>query len=415
MKLKRMFAFVIAILAVQGTAIHAEGQDWELLGERQVNRQADHDVIRVGARDGRFRTIQLRVRDNAVHLMDLRVNFANGTTYDVPVRSLLRAGASTRAIDLPGDLRVIRNVRMTYQTAGRRARGRASVRLFGRRAPSQIGLGGSGVGGGGTGQSAANAEFLGERAVNFRADHDVIPVGIQDGRFRSLQLRVRDSAIHLLDLRVNFANGSTFDVPVRANIAAGSQTRWIDLPGDLRVIRNVRMTYQTAGRPGRGRATVRLFGRRGAVASTARPAVQVQVAPATRPTVQVQVAPATRPTVQVAPAGNPNAEFLGERAVNFRADHDVIPVGARDGRFRRIQLRVRGTAIHMMDLRVNFANGTTFDAPVRANIAAGSQTRWIDLPGNLRVIRNVRLTYRSRSVRPNRPGRATVRLFGSRN
>ena len=47
MKLKRMFAFVIAILAVQGTAIDAEAQDWELLGERQVNRQADHDALRI--------------------------------------------------------------------------------------------------------------------------------------------------------------------------------------------------------------------------------------------------------------------------------------------------------------------------------------------------------------------------------
>ena len=135
MSLKRMFAFVIAILAVQGTAIDAEGQDWELLGERQVNRQADHDVIRVGARDGRSRTIQLRVRDNAVHLMDLRVNFANGTTFDAPVRANVAAGSQTRWIDLPGALRVIRNVRLTYRSRSVRSNrpGRATVRLVGSR------------------------------------------------------------------------------------------------------------------------------------------------------------------------------------------------------------------------------------------------------------------------------------------
>ena len=231
-------------------------------------------------------------------------------------------------------------------------------------------------------------EFLGERHANLAADHDVIPVGIQDGRFRTIQLRVRGSAIRLMDLQVNFANGTTYNVPVRAVLRAGEQTRAIDLPGDLRIIRNVRMTYRTVGQVRRGRATVRLFGRRG----QAQPAAVVQPAQPTQP----------------------NWELLGERVVNFRGDHDVIPVGLRDGRFRRIQLRVRGNAVHMNDLRVNFANGTTYDVPVRTNIASGGQTRAIDLPGDLRVIRNVRMTYRTRARRAPR-GRATVRLFGSRH
>ena len=246
---------------------------------------------------------------------------------------------------------------------------------------------------------AQNWEFLGERHANLAGDHDVIPVGIRDGLFRTLQLRVRGNAIHLMDLRVNFRNGTTYDVPVRAIVRAGEQTRAIDLPGDLRVIRNVRMTYRTVGRVRRGQATVRLFGRRG----SARPAVVAQPAQPTAPVATVQPTQRARAW-----------ELLGERVVNFRGDHDVIPVGVQDGRFRRIQLRVRGNAVHMMDLRVNFANGTTYDVPIRANIAAGGHTRAIDLPGNRRVIRNVRMTYRTRARRAGR-GRATVRLFGSRN
>jgi len=285
---------------------------------------------------------------------------------------------------------------------------------------------------------AQDWELLGQRHANLAADHDVIPVGIRDGRFRTIQLRVRGNAIHLMDLRVNFANGTTYDVPVRTVLRAGTQTRAIDLPGELRIIRNVRMTYRTVGRVRNGRANVRLFGRRGQArpvvvaqpaqpprpvvvvqpAQPPRPVVVVQPASPSRPVVVVQPASPSRPVVvvqpaQPAPAGPPNWRFLGERRVNFRGEHDVIPVGIRDGRFRRIQLRVRGNAVHMMSLRVNFANGTTYDVPLRANIPGGGHTRSIDLPGDLRVIRNVRMTYRTRHRRPRR-GRATVRLFGSR-
>lgn len=103
------------------------------------------------------------------------------------------------------------------------------------------------------------------------------------------------------------------------------------------------------------------------------------------------------------------AELLGCRSVGFINDRDVIPVGRQDGKFRAIQLRVQGNAIEMRDLAVVYGNGARDDLPVRSFIAAGGETRWIDLRGANRFIRRIELTYASR---PNFRGQAEVCAFG---
>jgi hypothetical protein len=103
------------------------------------------------------------------------------------------------------------------------------------------------------------------------------------------------------------------------------------------------------------------------------------------------------------------AELLGCRNVGFINDTDVIQVGRQDGRFRAIQLRVRGNDIAMRDLKVIYGNGAPDDLPVRADIRAGGETRWIDLRGGARFIREIVLTYASR---PNFRGQAEVCVFG---
>jgi hypothetical protein len=111
--------------------------------------------------------------------------------------------------------------------------------------------------------------------------------------------------------------------------------------------------------------------------------------------------------------------FLGERKVDFKAERDVIAVTAAKGVFKKIQLRIKGRAVHFLDLEVVYGNGETHDVKIRKLIPKGGQTRVIDLPGNNRIIRKVKLTYRSAAKKKNkgkknRPGKAHVRLFGRR-
>jgi hypothetical protein len=103
------------------------------------------------------------------------------------------------------------------------------------------------------------------------------------------------------------------------------------------------------------------------------------------------------------------ADRLGCRAVGFINDRDVIPVGGQPGGYRSIQLRVSGNDISMRDLKVVYGNGEVDDLAVRSDIRAGGETRWIDLKGNRRQIREIVMTYASR---PSFRGQATVCAFG---
>jgi hypothetical protein len=84
---------------------------------------------------------------------------------------------------------------------------------------------------------------------------------------------------------------------------------------------------------------------------------------------------------------------LGERWVDGTRDHDVIPVGAREGAYRRIMLVVENSALELRDLTVNFADGTHFSPPTKHVFGPNSRSRVIDLPGAQRIIRSVDLRY----------------------
>jgi hypothetical protein len=47
---------------------------------------------------------------------DLKVIYANGEPDDIPVRSEIRAGGQTRALDLRGECRAIKEIEMKYHS-----------------------------------------------------------------------------------------------------------------------------------------------------------------------------------------------------------------------------------------------------------------------------------------------------------
>ena len=103
---------------------------WALLGTQSVGFGVDKDVVKVGRQDGRFRAIKLRVRNNAIEMLDLKVVYANGEFEDFPVRAIIRAGGETRAIDLKGNTRFIQEVQMVYKSK-LSFRGKALVEVWG--------------------------------------------------------------------------------------------------------------------------------------------------------------------------------------------------------------------------------------------------------------------------------------------
>ena len=84
---------------------------------------------------------------------------------------------------------------------------------------------------------------------------------------------------------------------------------------------------------------------------------------------------------------------LGERWVDGTRDRDVIPVGGRDGAYRRIMIVVENSALEMHDVVVHFGDGSAFSPPTRHVFAANTRSHVIDLPGTRRNIHSVEFRY----------------------
>jgi hypothetical protein len=75
--------------------------------------------------------------------------------------------------------------------------------------------------------------------VDGSRDHDSIKVGRSAGTYRAIQLRISGGAINLERVTVRYGNGPQEEIPIRARIPNGGQTRVIDLPGERRIIQSL--------------------------------------------------------------------------------------------------------------------------------------------------------------------------------
>jgi hypothetical protein len=128
--LRRHVLFTIALVFAFSTAAYAQyGERRDYLGDAHVDGGQDHDSIHVGHHDGRFRAIQLRVSGGAIYFERVVVHFGNGTQEELVIRDKIPSGGRTRAIDLPGERRVIESVELWYGKD--RWEHRPKVSLFG--------------------------------------------------------------------------------------------------------------------------------------------------------------------------------------------------------------------------------------------------------------------------------------------
>jgi hypothetical protein len=131
MKKLAILCAATAVSVIAASAPSSAQSGWVSIGSRTVAHNADRDTIS-GRGEGDFTKIRLCVERRAVHFYDLDVVFANGGKQDVSVRKNIKPGECTRAIDLRGKHRNIRQVVMKYETI--RDRGpQAVVTVYGRK------------------------------------------------------------------------------------------------------------------------------------------------------------------------------------------------------------------------------------------------------------------------------------------
>lgn len=234
-----------------------EGGD-VMFGSAVVNFGVDRDVIRVGADIGKFDRIRLRVLDNDIFITDMKVVYADGTSEDAVINSEVKRNTRTRWINLKGD-RFIREVQFIYRSKPS-FRGRAFIEVYGHYAAGWLGPNGEGR------KYNQGWVLLGSQSAGFGIDrNDIITVGRNEGGFKRFEVRVRDEAITLFDVRVVYGNGELDVIQAnRARVEARSKWGPVDLKGGTRVIQEIRPTYRTRifqqGGIARGRAVVEFWG-----------------------------------------------------------------------------------------------------------------------------------------------------------
>lgn len=103
---------------------------WTLLGERTVEGKGDFDQIKVGKAEGKFQELMVVVEDSDLEMHDMEITFGNGKKQKPAVKHFFRENDRTRAIDLKGNTRFIKNLKFWYSNLP--GGGRARVAVYGR-------------------------------------------------------------------------------------------------------------------------------------------------------------------------------------------------------------------------------------------------------------------------------------------
>ena len=105
--------------------------DWVELGTRMVNMQAEHDEIEVTAKEGAFTKVRLHIMKAPIHLLNINIIFGNGENENVVFNKKFAPDTYTRIIDLPGNKRIIKKVKLNYESVPV-GKGRAVIVLYGK-------------------------------------------------------------------------------------------------------------------------------------------------------------------------------------------------------------------------------------------------------------------------------------------
>jgi hypothetical protein len=106
--------FVLALMIYIAPSAHAA--NWVYLGQAHVDGQHDHDNIEVGKAAGRYRFLEIRVKNAPIEFDRIVVHYGNGEPEVLQVREVIRRGNKSRAIALQGD-RFVQSFELWYSKA----------------------------------------------------------------------------------------------------------------------------------------------------------------------------------------------------------------------------------------------------------------------------------------------------------
>jgi hypothetical protein len=236
---------------------------------------------------------------------------------------------------------------------------------------------------------------LGEVSLMDRKDRDVINLGpcktTSNRRVNKLQLVVTRYAAEIDKLKVIYHNNEQQLLSVRDIFKAGTTSRWIDLNGPARCIKQIIVLgdAQTRRRNNRKQAHVAFWG---TVPEAPKEVVAVKPV-VTHPTGAKPVAAGTK---------------LGQVRLTDAKDRDVISLPAcKDSsnfKVNKIRLKVMEHPVEIDRFKVVYHNNEEQLLSVKDQFKANTVSRWIDLNGPARCIAKIIIIGDTQSI-GRRPGK----------
>jgi hypothetical protein len=121
----------IGLTSFNDSEVPVSKKNWVTLGSRTATKGADHDEILVTAAKGLFRKLKFKVTRSPVHVTNVKVVYANGSSENHIINKRFNAGEHSRVLDLKGGKRIIRKIVFNYRTKIF-AKGRARIIVFGK-------------------------------------------------------------------------------------------------------------------------------------------------------------------------------------------------------------------------------------------------------------------------------------------
>lgn len=259
MKLRNFFVTTLALTAglvlTNKVNAHPNLNQIEYLGQTELGHFfSDSDRVEFGRCDGPnnnpVNSIQLRVERSPVEIEELVIQFGNGQTERISVRSEFRPGSESRIIDLPGATRCVERAYITGRTMSFNS-SQGVVKFYGfRSAPLP---------------PPSRYKLIGVTNLEYDRDADSIIVSRCENNSKvfakKIKLQILNNTAQIFDLKVRYGNGEVEDIPVRDFFEPGSWTVEKDLNGALRCITEIFVIGRTLNNNhNHAKAQVRVFG-----------------------------------------------------------------------------------------------------------------------------------------------------------
>lgn len=401
----RAFIALFVLVATGFTGIANARDSWVLIGTHEADLSHTSQSIDVSRARGSFRAIRIEAKRQGIDVSQVRILYADGTDHLEQRRIHLLKGERTRPIaDKQAD-RFIDRVDIVYD-ANQGAGSPARLEVWalqsdeGRRARRDGPAAATGVAEtDNTGPSEAKPGerteggdvMFGYQDVGFGMDQDTIRVGSENGKFQKLRLRVLKNDVYVNSLKVVYNDGTADEIPINGLVKQGSRSAWFDVK-PTEFIREIQMLYRS--RPNvSGQARVEVTG---------------------------QYAAGWLGATGEGRKYNEGWVLLGAQSAGmfridsvkaFGFDRDVIPVGANEGGFKKIRIKVRNRSITLKELRVVYYDGpeTVIDRRTRVD------PDQIEGPWDVKAdkpIKEIIASYRGRIVWGKGTGVPVVEIWG---